>query len=184
MLNIDFLKNNCIKDPWQHGLGFIALYMKDRSIINFHSDLSNHDSKSPHSHAGNFESTCLFGKLKNIIYDYEEVSKSDWYLMSVTCKEGEKPEVINENIKPIIISEEIQNEGDVINHFYKNIHDFEILSKYACTKVIRTTPKMNDPVVIQSKNVKHVCAYAGKGTAKENWEIIDEILNEQKNVLL
>ena len=62
-LDIDFFKKNCLMDPWQHGLGFIALEMNDRSRINFHSDLSNHEAKSPHSHGSSFNSECLFGKL-------------------------------------------------------------------------------------------------------------------------
>lgn len=184
MLNIDFLKNNYVRPPWQHGLGFISLNMKDGSKLNFHSDLSNHESKSPHSHPGDFRSTCLFGKIKNITYAYKEVPKSDWYLATMAAKIGSKPKKICDNVEPIIISEEIQNKGDTMNHFHNKLHDVDILSTYACTKVITTTKYIQDVIVLSNKNIESIYAYAKMGTAQENWEIIDEILKHQEDVLL
>lgn len=184
-MNIDFLRKHYKDEPFQHGLGFMILKMKSNSQLNFHTNLVSGPSKSPHSHTGNFNSKCLFGELKNIIYDYKEVTASDWALVSVTCREGDKPEVINNNIKPVIISEQIQRKGDTISHFYKNIHDFKLLSKHACTRMTTTnTPQHSQkPLAIKDKNIEWICPYENRGTPEENWDIIDQILRDQDNVL-
>jgi len=176
-MKIDFLKENCTKAPWQHGLGFIKLYMKGYEL-NFHSHLIPSPTHDLHSHTKNFTSICLFGKIKNIIYRYEEVSKSDWVLERVTCQAGETPATVCSNVNPIIVSEEIQNEGDSINHRYNNIHDTQLLSKHACTKLY-SDRRIEDALIIRNKNKEFECAYQNLGTPKDNWEIIDIILKEK-----
>ena len=113
-MNIDFLIDNSRGDPWQHGLGFIKLYTILGYSLNFHSDIIPSPTRNLHNHTKNFRSECLIGSIKNIIYDYKKVRMSDWCLESITCKEGDEPKVIEENVYPYIISEEIQNIGDVI----------------------------------------------------------------------
>tara|TARA_A100000172_G_C3022460_1_gene103583 strand:- start:511 stop:1062 length:552 start_codon:yes stop_codon:yes gene_type:complete len=183
-MNIDFLKKHCKEEPFQHGLGFIILRMQSDNQLNFHTNLVSGPSRSPHNHNGNFDSKCIFGELKNIIYDYEEVPASDWALVRVTCKEGDKPEIVNNNIKPKITSEKIQKQGDIISHYYKNIHDFKLISKHACTRLISTSPPLHTPLAIKNKNIEWICPYKNKGTPKENWDIIDQILKDQDNALL
>ena len=176
-MKIDFLKENCIKDPWQHGLGFVKLYMKGYEL-NFHSHLIPSPTKNLHSHTKNFISTCLFGKIKNIIYKYEEASNSGWVLERVTCQAGETPATACSNVIPIIQSEEIQEEGDSIFHRYSDIHDTQLLSKHACTKLINEH-RIEDALIIRNKNKEFECAYKNLGSPKENWDIIETILKEK-----
>jgi len=176
-MDIKFLKENCTKDPWHHGLGFIKLYMKEYEL-NFHSHLIPSPTKNLHSHTKNFISTCLFGKIKNIIYKYEEASNSNWVLERVTCQAGETPATACSNVIPIIQSEEIQNEGDTIFHRYSDIHDTQLLSKHACTKLINEY-RVEDALIIRNKNKEFECAYKNLGSPKENWDIIETILKEK-----
>jgi len=190
-MNIDFLRKNCVADPVIHGLGIIKLYMKGGYHYNFHSKIINNPSKSPHNHGRDFTSKCLFGKIKNIIYSYKEVPKSDWYLaeaylpttnnlLDITYDKKE-PSMIYENIEPIIDSEEIQNKGDIINHYHKNIHDTEVLSKHACTRIINKSDFNEAPLIIQNKNIKRVSPYENRGLSEDNWETINKILKEQND---
>tara|TARA_B110000459_G_C16611549_1_gene496452 strand:- start:1015 stop:1551 length:537 start_codon:yes stop_codon:yes gene_type:complete len=176
-MKIDFLKENCINYPWQHGLGFIKLRMKGYEL-NFHSHLISSPTKNLHSHTKNFISTCLFGKIKNIIYKYEEASNSNWVLEQVTCQAGETPAAVYTNVTPIIVSEEIQNEGDSIFHRYSDIHDTQLLSSHACTKVVNER-RVEDALIIRNKSKEFECAYKNLGSPRDNWEIIDIILKEK-----
>ena len=183
-MNIEFLKDYCAGDPVRHGLGFLYLPMKLNYRLNFHSGLIPGPSKSAHSHGSNFDSECLFGELKNIIYEFDVVKKSDWFAATVTCEEGDIPKIVHHNVEPKIVSEEIQNKGDVISHYYKNIHDFELLSDHAVTRLFFTSEYLEDPIIIKSKHKKLVCPYADKGTPEENWEIIEEIIKGQEDIVL
>ena len=146
--------------------------------LNFHSHLISSPTKNLHSHTKNFISTCLFGKIKNIIYKYEEASNSDWVLERVTCQASEIPATVCNNVNPIIVSEEIQNEGNSIFHRYSDIHDTQLLSKHACTKLINEH-RVEDALIIRNKNKEFECAYQNLGTPKDNWEIIEIILKEK-----
>lgn len=176
-MDIKFLKENCTEDPWHHGVGFIKLRMKGYEL-NFHSELIASPTKNLHSHTKNFISTCLFGKIKNVIYKYEEASNSDWVVERVTCQAGKAPAMVCNNIIVTVESEEIQNEGDTIFHRYSNIHDIELLSKHACTKVLNEG-RIEDAFVIRNKNKEFECAYKNLGSPKENWDIIETILKEK-----
>jgi len=177
MYNIDYLRKNSKGYPWQHGLGFIKLHTTLGYSLNFHSDIIPSPTRNLHNHTKNFRSECLIGSIKNIIYDYKKVHMSDWCLESITCKEGDEPKVIEENVYPYIISEEIQNIGDVINHKHNEIHDFKLLTKHACTKFNYTSKYLHDAYIIRDKRNDFQCAYADTGTPKENWEIIREIID-------
>ena len=77
-----------------------------------------------------------------------------------------------------IVSEEIQNEGESIFHRYSNIHDTQLLSRHACTKLVNE-PRIEDALVIRNKNKEFECAYKNLGSPKENWDIIETILKEK-----
>ena len=81
-------------------------------------------------------------------------------------------------MNPIIVSEETQNEGDSIFHRYSDIHDTQLLSRHACTKLINE-PRVEDALIIRNKHKEFECAYQNLGTPKDNWEIIDIILKEK-----
>jgi len=174
-MDTDFLRKNCKKEPWHHGLGFIKLCMKGYEL-NFHSSLISSPTKNLHSHTKNFISTCLFGEIKNITYDYEVAKDTEWVLEKVTCTANEKPTMIHANVKPIIKSQQLQKQGDTIFHRYNQIHDTRLISQHACTKLVNE-PRVKDAFIIRNKNKPFECAYKNLGNSSENWDIIDAIIS-------
>ena len=69
----------------------------------------------------------------------------------------------------------IQQPGDIVDHYWKDIHDFECLSEHACTKVIFGNI-VDVSYIVRNKKEDYKCALSNKGEAQESWDIIEEIL--------
>lgn len=177
-MSIDKLRKLCIKEPYTHGLGMIRVILP-KYTLNFHSDLIPADAKYLHSHQRNFTSECLFGQVKNIFYTYKHSDKpTNYVLEEIQCIAGTENKTVLTNVEIFLDREEIQNPGDITKHYYKDIHDFECLSKHACTKVFFDEKLDIDAQVIRDVREDYVCALSEPRTPDFNWQIIETILNE------
>ena len=179
ILDIDSLRKDHKIAPYYHGLGMVRLIMPD-CTLNFHGALIPPEAHYIHSHRRNFTSTCLFGEVKNIYYNYEVSDKpTEYVLEEIDCKEGEEQRLVHKDINLIYHKEIIQRAGDVVDHYWKDIHDFECLSEHACTKVL--FGKIIDvSYIVRDKKEDYLCALSNKGEADESWDIINGILQSQK----
>ena len=180
-MNIDNLKKVAIADPYYHGLGSIRIKLDGYETINFYS--KKHIpviSKYIHTHQAELHCEKLYGSYENILYDWEISEKeSDWCMEEIECKEGTDPVLIHENVIPIVKSKEIFT--DKIVHSYSGFHDLNLITDNVITKMkynlAKFTPKAT---IIRNKDDKYICGLSQRGNAKDNWEIISEILNDIK----
>jgi len=175
ILDIDNLRKDHKVAPYYHGLGMIRLIMPD-CTLNFHGKLIPPEAHYIHSHRRNFTSTCLFGEVKNIYYNYQiSEAETEYVLEEIDCEAGEDQRLVHKNINLIHDREVIQRAGDTVDHYWKDIHDFECLTEHACTKVIFGNI-IDVSYIVRNKKENYLCALSNKGEAEQSWEIIEEIL--------
>ena len=101
ILDIDNLRKDHKVAPYYHGLGMIRLIMPD-CTLNFHGKLIPPEAHYIHSHRRNFTSTCLFGEVKNIYYNYQiSEAETEYVLEEIDCEAGEDQRLVHKNINLI-----------------------------------------------------------------------------------
>jgi len=178
-MNIDTLQSQAISDPYYHGLGSVRVKINHEETINFYSKKHIPSiSKYIHTHQTELHCEGLYGSYENILYDWKiSEEESDWCMEEIQCKEGTHPELIHENVIPIIKSSEIFT--DKIVHSYTGLHDLRLITDNVITKMRYNFNKYNPKAtIIRKKSDKYICGLSQRGNPQENWEIIREVLNE------
>ena len=187
-LDIDYFKNTACADPYYHGLGSVRVKILDVpgrvETINFYS--KKHIpaiAKYIHTHPAVLHSEKLYGTYENIKYDWKiSEEKTDWCMEELnSCSfDSGKPKLLHPNV--IVYEKEKEMLNDNMIHPDLEFHDLKLITDVVITKMVHsgfvdTTPKVK---ILRNKSVypNYICALSKPGNAKDNWEIIREILNE------
>ena len=199
-MDIDYLRQNIIDSPTQreymvgspmqpyyHGLGCIRLCMKDKSFINFYSNkYIPAVAKFVHTHRENFTSEAIYGSYDNILYDVKPHKNGKYIEECVECWKAGGNFTIHEKVKLYEMDRKILQQGDKMFHLYSDYHDLELITDHAVTKVtfdfswpypLKYRHKIF-PKIVRPNNTEFIGAANEYGTPEDNWEIIQEILNE------
>lgn len=178
MLNIDDLKRDAIMHPYYHGLGCIRVKTSKEITYSFYSkEHTPAESMYVHTHQTEIHSTMLAGRYKNIVYDYTISDEpTNWCLQEIQCQGGTEPVLLHENVNLI------QKESTIIDkeftHGHNIFHDLELLDDIVVTKCFFNYNKSSKTAkVIRNKSIDYVCGLSNMGNPKENWELIEMMIN-------
>ena len=190
-LDIDYFKSAACDDPYYLGLGCIRVKILNVpgrvETINFYSKKHTPAiSKYIHTHPAVLHSEKLYGTYENIKYDWKiSEEKTNWCMeelqsMQEVNRGSLKPKLLHPNVVVYEKEKEILNDSMIHSDF--EFHDLNSITDVVITKMVHsgyldTTPKVK---ILRNKSVypDFVCALSKPGNAKDNWEIIREILNE------
>ena len=96
-------------------------------------------------------------------------------MQKIACKDNVEPEILYENVIPHQRHESLLLKN--MTHSNSGLHIVEPIDDIVITKVTRGKRFYPTARIIRNKNEPYVCGLSRRGTAKDNWEIIEEILN-------
>ena len=185
-LDIDYFKSAALDDPYYHGLGSMRVRTVTKpgrvETINFYSKKHvSAISKYIHTHPITLSCEKLYGTYENVKYNWRvSEEKTDWCMEELQSMQeaNKKPKVLHPNVVVYEKEREILNDSMIHPDF--EFHDLKLITDVVITKMIHSgfydaMPKVK---ILRNKNVDYVCGLAKPGNAKDNWEIIREILNE------
>ena len=178
-MQIDDLKNLAIREPYFHGIGCIRLRISPLELYSFYSKkLTQPISNYIHTHQHDLYCESVYGRYKNTIYDYTITNEYTEYCMQkIACKDNVEPEMLYENVIPHVKHESLLLAN--MTHTHSGLHIVEPIDDVVITKVTRGRTFHPIAKIIRNKTEPYVCGLSQRGTPKENWEIIREILKEK-----
>ena len=187
-LDIDYLKNCAISDPYYHVLGSIRFKISPISpykseTINFYSKkYISALSRWIHTHPAHLYCEKLYGSYENIKYNWKaSEEETDLCMEEIDVIKQDPinitpPTLLHSNVSVSVKETELLN--DSIVHLDMQFHDVNPITDVVITKMSHRGFRGSKVKLIRNKNEDYVCGLSRRGDPKDNWEFISLILNE------
>lgn len=182
-LKTDWLRNNCLQDPYFFGLGFIQLKIDLQTRLHFYTTRYTPivSDTTVHNHRYNFISHVLKGEIINEIFSYE-AGPSNYIHELVTCETNHTLSDADKNMFEVNLKvhhRHVIKEGQSYLMAHTDFHSVHttkptityLLRGHRCKEVVKKFAS-----IIRLKDDDNVCPFSKKISTDECWEIIDEMI--------
>jgi len=181
IMNIDSLKRYGV-DPVYFGLGFIQLKISLDERIHFYHDLLPVLVDEPHDHRYGFSSYIMQGNVQQTLYTLGADGNNSYLVTYDNCgapTPQTAPESYYTYISQIFKAE--YSKGDSYRIEDSTLHTIKG-SNNAITYLQRDKPMKAFARVVRPMGVETVCPFSGPIPVARCWEMIDEMLSQDKRI--
>lgn len=184
LLDIDHLRSFDVK-PAYFGLGFIQLKIKRNSRVHFYHDDLPVLAEEPHAHRYGFTSYIMQGRFEQTLYQYSANQPSgEFYMDFEDCKPGSEPtpDMTGGEQNPGTLHELFHAEYQADDYYRieaDTLHTVKGMDN-AITYLVRDEPSKDFAGVVRRVGADKVCPFSEPIAVDRCWEMIEDMLPEQK----
>lgn len=174
MLSIDTLRKEG-GTPKYNGLGMVRLRVGQYGLL-FYSELAPPINHTIHNHRYSFTSKVLKGTIRNYLYEYDVVDKSDYMLTQkdMVNKVDTIGTIIHDNVSLRNVCTFDTHEGDSYFMDQRTFHHVERVTNTLITQMDPSPLPWNATALfLIEKDIPYVGVYSEPKSPEECWEIIE-----------
>lgn len=179
LLDIDHLRSFEV-EPAYFGLGFIQLKIKRNSRVHFYHDDLPVLTEEPHDHRYRFISYIMQGTFNQTLYQFDQQPSGTHEMTWEDCREGDTsgaPKPVLGSLRELFSGE--YQAGDFYEIEADTLHTVSARDN-AITYLVRQDPSKDYAGVVRELGAEKVCPFSEPIPVDRCWEMIEDMLPEQK----